>query len=227
VINGGVNMVFLTFLISDKDLGIQFLKDVGLIRSKVTCNTCGRDMTWCADPTTTDGFRWRCRRKVVEAKCSKPKAIKRGSWFQHSKLTFQDVLYLTQDIVRREPAQLIQQEYGFSSKTIADWSMFCRQTMLEYMEGCSVKIGGPNKTVEIDESMFGRRKYNRGRPVKGQWIFGGVERESGKTFLVPLPDRTPDKLTAVIDAWIEPGTMVISDRCVPRSRRSVSHSPYR
>ena len=31
--------------------------------------------------------------------------------------------------------------------------------------------------------MFGRRKYNRGHPVKGQWVFGGVERESGKTFL--------------------------------------------
>jgi hypothetical protein len=41
-INGGVNMVFLTFLFSDKDLSIQFLKDVGVIRSKVPCNTCGR-----------------------------------------------------------------------------------------------------------------------------------------------------------------------------------------
>jgi len=40
-------------------------------------------------------------------------------------------------------------------------------------------------------------------------VFGGVERESGKTFLVP--DRTADTLMAVIDAWIEPGTTVISD----------------
>ena len=37
-INGYVNMVFLAFLFSDKDLGIQFLKDVSLIRSKVPCN---------------------------------------------------------------------------------------------------------------------------------------------------------------------------------------------
>jgi hypothetical protein len=56
-INGGVNMVFLMFLFSDKDLGIQFLKDVGLIRSKVPCNNCGRDMTWRVDPATTDGFK--------------------------------------------------------------------------------------------------------------------------------------------------------------------------
>jgi transposase-like protein len=42
-------------------------------------------------------------------------------------------------------------------------------------------------------------------------VFGGVERESGKTFLVPVPDRTADTLMAVIDAWIEPGNTIISD----------------
>jgi transposase-like protein len=42
-------------------------------------------------------------------------------------------------------------------------------------------------------------------------VFGGVERESGKTFLVPVPDRTAKTLMAVIDTWIEPGPTVISD----------------
>ena len=83
--------------------------------------------------------------------------------------------------------------------------------MLVYMEGCSEKIGGHNKTVEIDESRFVRRKYHRSHPIKGQWVSGGVERESGKMFLVPVPDRIADTLKDVIDAWIEPGTTVISD----------------
>jgi hypothetical protein len=43
--DGEANKLFLTFLFSDTDLGIQFLKDVGLLRSKVPCNTRGRDMT--------------------------------------------------------------------------------------------------------------------------------------------------------------------------------------
>jgi hypothetical protein len=43
------------------------------------------------------------------------------------------------------------------------------------------------------------------------WVFGGVERESGATFLVPVPDRTADTLMAIIRTWIEPGTTVISD----------------
>ena len=85
-INSSVNMISFTFLFSDKDLGIQFLKGVGFICSKVPCNTCSCDMTWCTDPTTTrtNTFRWRCWRKVAEVKCSQSNAIKHGSWFQQS-----------------------------------------------------------------------------------------------------------------------------------------------
>jgi transposase-like protein len=83
--------------------------------------------------------------------------------------------------------------------------------MFLFLEGCSVKIGGPNKTVEIDESKFGKRKYHRVHPVKGQWVFGGVERDTGNTFLVPVKDRTTDTLMTVIRDRIEPGTTVISD----------------
>ena len=89
--------------------------------------------------------------------------------------------------------------------------MFYGETMPVYMEGCSEKASGRNKTVEIDASMFGQRKYNRGHPVKGQWLFGGVERESSRTFLVSVPDGTADTMKTVIDAWIELGTTVISD----------------
>jgi hypothetical protein len=60
-----------------------------------------------------------------------------------------------------------------------------------------MRTGGPNKTVEIDESKFGQRKY-RGHPVEGKWVFGSIERESGQTFLVPVPDRTADTLIPII-----------------------------
>jgi transposase-like protein len=120
-------------------------------------------------------------------------------------------MYLTYDLAGRVPAHIIHEEHRFSHTTIANWGQFCRERMLVYLEGCSEKIGGTMKTVEIDESKFGRRKYHTGHPVKGQKVFGGVERESGRTFLIPVPDRSADTLMNVIDAWIEPGTTVISD----------------
>jgi hypothetical protein len=122
-----------------------------------------------------------------------------------------EILLISYDIVCREQAHHIRTEYSLSSHTIADWGMFCREALLVFLEVSSVKVGGPNKTVEIDESKFGRRKYHRDHPVKGQWVFGGVERESGRTFLVAVPDRTADILVAIIRDWIEPGTTVISD----------------
>ena len=42
-------------------------------------------------------------------------------------------------------------------------------------------------------------------------MFGGVERGSGRTFLVPVPFRIADTLTALIREWIETCTTVISD----------------
>ena len=39
-------------------------------------------------------------------------------------------LLLTYDIVRREPALHTQSEYCLSAHTVADWGMFCRETML-------------------------------------------------------------------------------------------------
>ena len=146
---------------------MQFLKDVGLIWSKVQSNTCGRDMTWSTEPSIPERFKWQCRKKVG-VKCCELRSIKHGSWFQQSNLTFREILLVMYDIVRRKPARRIRQEYCLSSSTVADWGMFCRETMLVFMEGCLGKNGGSNKTVEIDESKFGRRKYHRGHPVKGQ-----------------------------------------------------------
>ena len=145
------------------------------------------------------------RNEVIHMQVPGSRSARHGSWFQQSKLTLQEVMYQTYGILRRERADHIQHKLHFSDHTVANWGMFCRQATLHYMEGCSEKLGGPNRTVEIDESKFGRRKY------KGLRVFGGVERESGRTFFVPVPDRTADTLTSVILAWIDPRTTLISD----------------
>ena len=48
--------------------------------------------------------------------------------------------------------------------------------------------------VEIDESKFGRRKYNHGRCIDGHWVFGGVERGTGNAFMEEVPNRTTQTL---------------------------------
>jgi transposase-like protein len=43
------------------------------------------------------------------------------------------------------------------------------------------------------------------------WVFGGVERGTGKCFLVVVQNRTPSTLLEVIKEWILPETTIISD----------------
>ena len=43
--------------------------------------------------------------------------------------------------------------------------------------------------VEIDESKFGKMKFNRGRCIEGQWVFGGICRQTKACFLVPVGQR--------------------------------------
>ncbi|VDI03030.1 Hypothetical predicted protein [Mytilus galloprovincialis] len=75
----------------------------------------------------------------------------------------------------------------------------------------SEKIGGENVIVEIDESKFGKRKYHKGRRVEGQWVFGGIERDSKKSFFASVENRTKETLLKLIKDNIKPGTTIISD----------------
>lgn len=88
---------------------------------------------------------------------------------------------------------------------------FCREIIYDEIINNGECLGGEGKTVEIDESKFGRRKYNRGKRVEGQWVFGMLERESGKVVMVPVDKRNRFTLIPIIKRWIRPGTTIISD----------------
>src|SRR5215470_9909810 len=90
--DGVANTLFLAFVFSNNDVGVQFLKDVGLLRSAMVCHKCGSQMSWCVDTNRKDGFRWRCRRKVSASVCSASTSIRHGSWFQQSNLNFMEVM---------------------------------------------------------------------------------------------------------------------------------------
>ena len=82
------------------------------------------------------------------------------------------------------------------------------------------RIGGPGVIVQIDESKFGKRQYNRGKRVEGNWVFGGTEYvwsdaedrwKVNHTFSVVVQDRTRETLFEEIEKWILPGTIIWSD----------------
>ena len=47
-------------------------------------------------------------------------------------------------------------------------------------------------------SIAGKRKYNRGHQVDGQWVFGGIERGTTNAFMLVVSDRTKNTVLPII-----------------------------
>ena len=66
-----------------------------------------------------------------------------------------------------------------SKKTVIKFTKILRQICFEYFILNSGKIGGPDKIVQIDETLVFRKKYNVGHIPRQIWIIGGICPETG------------------------------------------------
>ena len=100
-----------------------------------------------------------------------------------------------------------------ASSTIVDWKNY----LYEVIENWTINVhntqlfGGPGIIVEIDESKFGKSKYNRGRQITSQWVFGMFERGSKRVKMIAMENRDKRTLVGIIKEHIKPGTTIHSD----------------
>ena len=114
--------------------------------------------------TSKSRFVVRCRRRkcpfAAEGKSYSVSVLK-GSIVAHcrfSKAKFVEFCYLWLNDVK---CTRILKQLGMSSRTVTDWGNYLREAVANDIENSNdFMIGGPGMTVEIDESKFGKRKYN-------------------------------------------------------------------
>ena len=94
---------------------------------------------------------------------------------------------------------------------MVDWKNLCRDICVDFLLRNPVVIGGPGCTVEIDECLLVRQKYNVGRMVQEQWVFGGYDVQSKGGFMVPVDQWDASTLIPIIRQHILPGTTIMSD----------------
>lgn len=186
-----------------------------LPRSKV-CPKCGSQMT--LDKTKA---MFRCRKsvkitdrrkKTIKKQCDTKVSQNNGTWFERCRLNKGlTCRFVAQWAHARTSQQYLKDAYGMSTPTVVDWCHCLREVCIHFINSRSQKLGGPGKMVEIGEAKFGRRKYNEGTIVKGDWVFGIFERGSGKFFLAPVKKRDSVTLLPIIRDHVLPGTTIISD----------------
>ena len=143
-----------------------------------------------ANRTGKDGKTCRCQRP-----CRKTLSIRSGTFFEGSNLLISTIIkFIYNWAYEILDYKLAKREFNMGTHAFVDWKRFLRDICAEHFIRHPLRIGGPGVTVEIDKSVFTRRKYNRGRMV-----------------MVPVDQRNADTLLPIIQQYILLGTTIVSD----------------
>jgi hypothetical protein len=174
------------------------------------CDSCNGAMTERAT-SKGDGIMFYCNKRT----CRKSRSVRHGSFFEQSRLPLCDAMLFIHLWSKGYSERLIIDDFPFSNKTVVDWAHFCRDLCMYHFETDNQMIGGQGITVEIDETLAVKRKYNRGRAVHAGWLFGGIERHNDgvfRCFMHLVFDRSAPHLCHLICEHVLPGTHIMTDR---------------
>ncbi|XP_068757823.1 uncharacterized protein [Montipora capricornis] len=191
-------------VLCNREALIRWLMDEEVIASRRACPVCGENMGLVECTYRSDGYKWECKKRATNKRHKSTVSIWKGSWFEQSNLTLEEIIKFTYWWSEGLTQEQIKKQLHIYPKAAVDWDMFCRETCEVTIQRNSEKFGGEGKVVRIDESKVGKQKYHRGHRVEGQWVFGGIEEDSRRCFLV-------SSLLPIIKDWIEPGTLIVSD----------------
>ena len=198
-------------VLCNRETFVRWLMDEEVIASRLACPICGENMGLVECMDRSDCYKWECRKRAKHKRHKSTVSIGKGSWFEQSNLTLDEIIKFTYWWSEGLTQEQIKKQLHINPNTAVDWDMFCRETCEVTIQRNSEKLGGKGKVVQIDESKVGKRKYHRGHRVEGQWVFGGIEEDSRRCFLVAVEDRSEATLLPIIQDWIEPGTLIVSD----------------
>lgn len=200
-----MNLLQLSAIIPDKEACVAFLQNRGVIHQVRLCDN-GHNMKLFL---TDKEDRWRCNL----ASCRSQKSLRSGTWLQGSKLPYRTIILFTYCwAFELSSIKFCERELEMHHTTVIDYNSYLREICAwRILNNPIIPIGGVNTVVEIDESLFSRRKNQVGRVLPTQWVFGGICRQTSESFLYAVPDRSANTLLPIIQECIRPGTTIMSD----------------
>jgi len=190
-------------IFSNEKAAVDYLIEKGVLAVPIHC---GREMR----RDTKRPKKYCCR----GFPCKSTSFITKGTFFGGTRLAVNKVLFLAWSFLNGSSHTTMIRESHCSSSTVCDWVQFLSELITcDNMDGRRewTKIGGTGHIVEMDESKFGKRKFNRGHRVDGVWIVGGVDITTKEFFAIPVHDRSAHTLTRIISEYVKRGTTIRTD----------------
>ena len=181
----------------DNNLIIKKLMKLGVLKESFCCNF---KMKSIKSSNAIDGIMYKC--DICKRRCS----IRTDSWLFQSKLRLHQFLMFVDLLIQNVDLSVIEKQSKIGSKAAKKLNRFFYEVAEKYVTENAKPIGGPLSIVEIDESKFGKRKYHRKHHVEGQWVFGGIDRETYEGFLIAVDKRDEKTLLPLIQKWIRSKT---------------------
>ena len=191
---------------------IIWMKDKELIPPERKCSACLFDMGW-RKYHSNDGDAWICRNK----ECSSYKntvSIRKDSIFENSKIKLQIWLHLIHCWCIGLTEKATTELTNVSRRSVQEVYGAFRMACSRHFANNPIKLGGPGKIVQIDESCFSSKpKYNRGRSKPQLWVFGLVDTSTtpGVGYMEIVERRDEATLLPIIRKVTRSGTTIHSD----------------
>ncbi|KAG0436423.1 hypothetical protein DMUE_4235 [Dictyocoela muelleri] len=182
----------------------QILKRLGVIKSQKYCPHCKCLMKIHGGH---DGFFY-CKRK-----CNIRLSMRYDTILQDTRITFRKFLllchyYFHKTIITKN----LLRDVGISRSLITKIKYKIEHKIALYNNRCMVKLGGEGSIVEADETLMASAKYGKGRYPMQTWVFGVVERETGRCYLKVVPNRKKSTLENIISNIIVESTIICTDQ---------------
>lgn len=204
------SVLYYDALKNDRDLSSESMKEIllalNIVSDSIFCSFCNTFLSIHLDSSKGMLVRYWC------SSCKKRIDVRKFTVFKEFKTDIRIILRFIILFSVGKSLTEIRNSVSISKNTGVKLAKLIREAIRRKLDN-SPEILGTDGIVEIDETLIAKkRKNNCGRVVDQTWLFGAVERGTGKILLSTVESRDAATLGKCIKQFINENAVVYSDQ---------------